>query len=250
MLPVYNILNNQILKNHLVILTIFLYILLFFFILERANRNFYDKKLVKIHFMISYLIIIICVFMMIFAIYYYIKGTHILLKLNPKDKVKIDDTTTLSLIESLKNDIKDIKLGINVQWNYNKDGIKIIEVDHLQGSTFLYRREAAAHGYEKKLSRVAHREETIFTYELFKKGYKLYVVPDAITWHLKSPNGGIRTTDQIELFNHDEEIFRSIIGLKEKTIVILDRKIIFLSKYFSYCICYRTHSAFTKTYRL
>ncbi len=109
-----NILNDQIYKNNLVISTIFLYILLFFFILERVNRNFYDKNVLKIHFIISWLIIILCIFITIFAIYYYIKDNHIFLKLNPKDKVKIDNTTNLSLIESLKNNsYENVKKIVN-----------------------------------------------------------------------------------------------------------------------------------------
>ena len=46
--------------------------------------------------------------------------------------------------------------------------------------------------YNLNLSRVAHREETLFTYELHKKGYGVYAVSNAVSWHLKNPNGGIR----------------------------------------------------------
>ncbi len=122
-----NILNEQIYKNYLLIPTIFLYILLFFFISERVNRNFYNKNLVKIHFTILYLIIIICVFITIFAIYFYIKDNHIFLKLNPKDKVKIDENTILSLIESLKNNsyenvekiVNSIHFDKSIIYNYH-----------------------------------------------------------------------------------------------------------------------------------
>jgi len=92
------------------------------------------------------------------------------------------------------------------------------EVDHLHCS-FLYR--AGITDYCLSLSRVAHREETLFTYELQQKGYKNYIVPNANTWHLKNNQGGIR--DGIhELYIHDDNIFNSRLALKDHTIVVLD----------------------------
>lgn len=92
------------------------------------------------------------------------------------------------------------------------------EVDHLHCS-FLYR--AGITDYCLSLSRVAHREETLFTYELKLKGYKNYVVPDAITWHLKNKDGGIRDGVQ-EMYLHDDKIFNAKMKLKDHTIVVLD----------------------------
>lgn len=104
----------------------------------------------------------------------------------------------------------------NIQWDYIPEPK---EVEHLHCS-FLYR--AGVHDYHLGLSRVAHREETLFTYGLFLKGYKILVVPDAESWHLKNPEGGIRSETQQELYQHDEHIFRNIIANKDKTIVVLD----------------------------
>lgn len=106
------------------------------------------------------------------------------------------------------NDINDLNLGINVQWNYNKEEPKIIEVDHLQGSTFLYRRAAGCHGYELKLSRVAHREETIFTYEMKRAGWRLLVISGVNTWHMRYGSGGIRDHNIKFLFDSDEALFQ------------------------------------------
>lgn len=92
------------------------------------------------------------------------------------------------------------------------------EVDHLHCS-FLYR--AGIADYNLNLSRIAHREETLFTYELVKKGFKNYVVPNAITWHLKNKEGGIRDGVS-EMFEHDERIFQNLMNFKDQTIVILD----------------------------
>lgn len=112
--------------------------------------------------------------------------------------------------------IENIDNEPNIQWgiiNQKK------EVDHLHCS-FLYR--AGVVDYNLALSKVAHREETLFTYQLKQKGYKLLLVPNTITWHAKSSSGGIRSEDNKSLYDHDEQIFRNILGLKDNTIVVLD----------------------------
>jgi len=111
--------------------------------------------------------------------------------------------------------IKDIDSEPNIQWsNINVTN----EVEHLHCS-FLYR--AGIHDYNLGLSRVAHREETLFTYGIYQKKYKVLVVPNAITWHLKA-KGGIRSETKQEMYAHDEQIFRNIVGLSNKTIVVLN----------------------------
>ena len=87
-----------------------------------------------------------------------------------------------------------------------------IEVEHLY-SGFMYRKSIAKEigGYPLNLSKVGHREETIFTYSMFKAGYKLYVHPRAISYHYHPMFGGIRETagqmHKEELWKHDEELF-------------------------------------------
>jgi GT2 family glycosyltransferase len=103
----------------------------------------------------------------------------------------------------------------NLQWDYIKE---VKEVDHLHCS-FLYR--AGVHDYNLSLSQVAHREETLFTFGLKQKGYKNLIIPDTITWHLKNKKGGIRDF-QIEMFQHDEYIFRNHLEYRDKTIVVLN----------------------------
>jgi SAM-dependent methyltransferase len=112
--------------------------------------------------------------------------------------------------------IANIQVEPNIQWGYIKE---TKEVEHLYCS-FLYR--AGVQDYNLGLSRVAHREETLFTHQLHLKGYKLIVVPDAITWHLKNPQGGIREGSKQEMFEHDEQIFRNVIGFKDKKVVVLN----------------------------
>ena len=112
--------------------------------------------------------------------------------------------------------IENIDDEPNIQWGIIDEEHS---VDHLHCS-FLYR--AGIHDYNLGLSRVAHREETLFTYGLKQKGYKILVVPNCITWHLKSPTGGIRTEDNSRLYYDDEQIFKNTVGLKSRTVVVLD----------------------------
>lgn len=104
----------------------------------------------------------------------------------------------------------------NIQWAQIKT---CRAVEHLHCS-FIYR--AGVCDYNLALSRVAHREETLFTYALHRKGYKILVVPDATTWHLKSPTGGIRSETDAALYAKDEQIFRNTLAYKDNTVVVLN----------------------------
>jgi len=112
--------------------------------------------------------------------------------------------------------IENIDSEPNIQWSEIKEAK---EVEHLHCS-FLYR--AGVHDYNLGLSRVAHREETLFTYGLYLKGYKSLVVPHATSWHLKNPQGGIRTETNKDMYYHDELIFRNTLNYKDKKIVVLN----------------------------
>jgi hypothetical protein len=112
--------------------------------------------------------------------------------------------------------IKNIDFETNIQWNFIK-GIR--EVEHLHCS-FLYK--AGIYDFNLGLSRVAHREETLFTYGLYLKGYKILTVPNAISWHMKNPQGGIRAETKKEMYDHDEQIFRNFLSYSGNTIVVLN----------------------------
>tara|TARA_R110002126_G_scaffold43843_2_gene125603 strand:+ start:1950 stop:2924 length:975 start_codon:yes stop_codon:yes gene_type:complete len=112
--------------------------------------------------------------------------------------------------------IEHIGIEPNIQWEIIKNSKK---VEHLHCS-FLYR--AGVYDYNLGLSRVAHREETLFTYGLHQKGYDIHVVPNAVTWHIKNPGGGIRSETKAEMYDHDEQIFRNFIRFNDKTIVVLN----------------------------
>lgn len=126
--------------------------------------------------------------------------------ITPSNVINITSTGT---IENIDNEP-------NPQWSEIKSPQK---VEHLHCS-FLYR--AGVYDYNLGLSRVAHREETLFTYGLHQKGYRLLIVPKATSWHLKNPVGGIRSEDKAEMYAHDEVIFRNFMQHKDHTIVVLN----------------------------
>jgi hypothetical protein len=92
----------------------------------------------------------------------------------------------------------------NVQW-FRHSTVKTLEVEHLY-STFLYRRGVSK--FNLFLSPAAHREETLFTHDIFRQGYKLLVDTGAVTWHFPAQQGGIRSHQQHpEYWKNDEKIF-------------------------------------------
>lgn len=122
--------------------------------------------------------------------------------------------------------IEDILSPFNLQW-YDWKGPPE-EVDHLY-STFLYRVAAGrkAGGYSKLLSPVGHREETMFSHEIKRAGYKLLVTPDALTWHFRESTGGIRSYTDGSLWAKDEAVFRGKlrewgVSPREYVFVVLD----------------------------
>ena len=117
--------------------------------------------------------------------------------------------------------MENIKTEPNIQWDYIKE---TKEIDHLHCS-FLYR--VGVYDYDLALSKVAHREESIFSFGIKTKGYKVLVTP-CITWHLRNKNGGIRDGQQ-QMFEHDEGIFNAFLNLHDvntdKKLIVLDNGI-------------------------
>ena len=99
-----------------------------------------------------------------------------------------------------------------LQWVMHEDN-DLKEVQHLH-SSFLYRKAAglAVDGWSDmdRLSPKGHNEETWFTYKLYLSGWKMFVNPEAVIWHLCSPYGGIRADadmDQVKKRLEDDLIF-------------------------------------------
>ena len=97
------------------------------------------------------------------------------------------------------------------------------ESDHLH-STYMYRKNIDV-PYCDKLSKKCFRDETIHTYQIKKKGYKVMIVPAAITEHRERNSGGYRDKELMENAvaecKHDDAILRQILiddgTLKNKT---------------------------------
>ena len=102
--------------------------------------------------------------------------------------------------------IEDINIGINEQWFIPKTN-EIKKVDHLY-SSFMFRKAAATHGYNKELSQVCYAEETLFTYEMTRNGLDCLINPNAIIWHFYSKTGGIRENTKSEMWKHDNVILQ------------------------------------------
>jgi hypothetical protein len=109
---------------------------------------------------------------------------------------------------------------VNCQW-FRWEGKK--EVEHFY-SSYLYRKGIS--DFNLNLSPVAHREETLHSYGMFKKGYKLIVDASAVTYHFRSGKGGIRASGKQQDWEQDELIFQEqlrehgIFGFKEKNFVL------------------------------
>ena len=136
----------------------------------------------------------------------------------------IDPNRIQKMLPGLKATLENLE--VNVQW-FIHDSVNPIEAQHLY-STFLFKKEAATHGYCMDLSPAGHREETMFTHQMYRNGWKLIINPKALTWHVRQGEGGIRTHQpHPEYWDHDEQIFQNKLkewGLKtrETKLIVLD----------------------------
>jgi FkbM family methyltransferase len=103
------------------------------------------------------------------------------------------------------NRLNDINTRENVQWLFQPKG-KVIEVEHLY-SSFLYRKVDDVN-FCLELSPAAHREETLFSYEYVRRGWKALVTTSAVTWHFRNPQGGIRDHGNPDFWANDDKIFQ------------------------------------------
>lgn len=84
-------------------------------------------------------------------------------------------------IEDSYNKIENIYSDFNIQMIGNQtDDIKYVE--HLYSNYFF--KIDISEPHPSNLYPSSHREETIFTYEIFRKGYKLIVIPQVKIYHL------------------------------------------------------------------
>jgi len=143
---------------------------------------------------------------------------------------KDDLERKLEYEDKIYNKIEDIYDKYNIQFIKNQDN-EIKQVEHLHGS-YLFKRELVD-SYPLEFSPSGHREDTVTSYEIYRKGHKLLVVPQTIIWHLKEKTGGNR------LFSYEKEKeneLKFIDKLKEWKIVpdkiqmFEDNKMVYTSK--------------------
>jgi SAM-dependent methyltransferase len=100
--------------------------------------------------------------------------------------------------------MEDIKIYPNLQWYYPAGNMPQQELEHIY-SSFMYR-VSAAKDYPYTFSRVGHREESVFSHQIYKNGYKLIYLPDVITMHYRA-YGGIRSESDTNLWKQDDAKF-------------------------------------------
>jgi len=102
------------------------------------------------------------------------------------------------------NKIEDIYSSFNIQMCGNQDN-KIKKVEHLY-SNYLFKKDIIKSDITLDFSPAGHREDTVFTHEIYRKGYDLVVNPKCIIYHLNEQKGGNRT-HQNEQTNINEKKF-------------------------------------------
>lgn len=85
------------------------------------------------------------------------------------------------------NKLENVFSNFNIQMCKNQDDT-IKKCEHLY-SNYLFDTRLVE-SYPLDFSPSGHREDTVFTHEIFRKGYDLLVNPKAITYHLNNKSGG------------------------------------------------------------
>tara|TARA_R100001530_G_scaffold132586_2_gene105139 strand:- start:803 stop:1654 length:852 start_codon:yes stop_codon:yes gene_type:complete len=91
---------------------------------------------------------------------------------------------------------------------YCYEDSELIPTPHFR-STALYKREIHEKvDYKSRLSHHGYREEQIFSFKCLQNGFKLGVHTGAIVYHLLTPSGGERFSDQNQLIAFNEGILK------------------------------------------
>jgi hypothetical protein len=117
--------------------------------------------------------------------------------------------------------LKNLRMESNMQWVRGQG-----DVEHLHGC-FLYRSHVA--DFDLSLSPRSFRGETMFSHEIFRKGYRLKVINNCTIWHYQNRIGGNRSeADEQktkEYYANDENIFnqwlkRIEVGINQRVAII------------------------------
>lgn len=124
-------------------------------------------------------------------------------------------------VQSKYNQIIHLFSKINIQMVATQTP-DIKEVEHIY-SNYFFRREIAPNQC-LELTPSCHREDTIFTHEIYRKGYKLLVIPQSKTYHLNYDDTNGDNKHGKTNLNNNEFVF--IEKLKEWDIVPKEIEII------------------------
>ena len=122
-----------------------------------------------------------------------------------------DINRELKYKSNIYNKIEDLYTEFNIQMCGKQDD-NIKKVEHIY-SNFLFKVNIADK-YSLDFSPSGHREDTVFTYEIYLKGYDLLINPKAIIWLIINSEGGNR----IHSVNNENEI-KFLKKLKEWNII-------------------------------
>ena len=122
--------------------------------------------------------------------------------LNKKD---FNTNRKIEYESDIYNEIKNIFKYFNIQFCLNQDD-SIKKVEHIY-SNYLVRKDLIEFSLE--FSPAGHREDTVITHQIFRKGYDLLIVPKSITWHLES-SGGNRNYDYNLNVNNEKKFLKKL----------------------------------------
>lgn len=131
------------------------------------------------------------------------------------------------------NKLEDIFIAQNKAWfdslaTYSGYEYEDIEIEHLYGGAFFYRRIAGVTCPYELDTKKGFREETIFTNRMFSQGWKLAIARDAYAYHYQMPKEAPGSPQMVEEekndWLYDENVFKAYVdaqGLQRRNILFL-----------------------------
>ena len=103
-------------------------------------------------------------------------------------------------VNGVYNKIENIYSEFNIQMVHNQDPY-VKRVEHIYSNYFFYRE--LADDYPIELTPSSHREETIFTYNIFRKGCDMIIIPAAKIYHIHYDSSGERMHNKSSFRNNE-----------------------------------------------
>ena len=104
------------------------------------------------------------------------------------------------------NEIKNIYSIFNIQMCHKQDKI-LKKVEHIY-SNYLFKKDIIESDITLDFSPAGHREDTVFTYEIYRKGYDLVINPNCIIYHLNDKKGGNRIYQDEQIYINEKRFIQ------------------------------------------